>query len=369
MWAQGAVHAVNCFTGRRFLPRGSGPGARAAWTRCVLGLAAAITALGPPATAQEAESHLPRLIGQHVGVTPEDADRVRAGEIVSVALPEAENELAVVIALLVPGSVGAFFEEIRSNDIFEVDVATLAAERVDEPSPSASLGAFELPGTELSQLREAEAGYAFNLTQAEAQALRGTETDAETLSAYRALLERRIGAYQKSGLSAIAPYDRGGEASRPSEELRAAVADLKPLAPHMPEFYEAFAAYPEASDEAVEHQLWWQLLNVEGRPTAVLSHRLFEERDDYAVLAARQYYVGRSYNSMQVIVGIFALRGEVDRSLVLYSNRTFTDRVAGFGSSARHRIGRGMLVREVSDFFRLIRERMAEKSSEIKLRQ
>jgi len=329
------------------------------WSRWVLGLAVGIAALGTPASAQEAMSDLPRTIGQHVGVTPEGVDRIRAGEIFSVPLTEAENELAVVIALLAPGSVGGLFEEIRSNDVFEVDVATLASQRADDPS--ASLGAFELPGTELIQLREAEAGYDFNLTEAEVSALRDTETDAETLAAYRALLEKRVEAYQTGGLSAIAPYDRGGDESKPGQELRGAVDDLKPLAQHMPGFYDALARYPEAQDGSVEHQLWWQLLNVEERPTAVLAH-LFEKRDDYAVLAARQYYVGRSYDSMQVVVGLFALKGEADRCLVIYSNRTFTDQVAGFGSSARHRIGRGMLVSEVSGFFELIRKRMAEKS-------
>lgn len=104
-------------------------------TRWLLRLAVGITALGPPAGAQDVESDLPRKIREYLGVTPEGVNRIRAGEILSVPRPETENELAVVIALLVPGAVGELFEEIRSNAIFEVDLTTIASRRVDGASP------------------------------------------------------------------------------------------------------------------------------------------------------------------------------------------------------------------------------------------
>lgn len=88
------------------------------------------------------------------------------------------------------------------------------------------------------------------------------------------------------------------------------MGDLDPLAPYMLDFYRTFAGFPEVKDDSVEQQLWWQLLSVEDRPTAVLSHRSFGKGDTYAVLAAR------------------------------------------------HRIGRGMIVSEVSDLFELIRKRI-----------
>jgi hypothetical protein len=63
------------------------------------------------------------------------------------------------------------------------------------------------------------------------------------------------------------------------------------------------------------------------------------------VILARQFYAGHSYNSNQLTIACLPYR---DGSLVFYANRTFTDQVAGFGSSLKHSIGREQAQNEMT---------------------
>ena len=56
-----------------------------------------------------------------------------------------------------------------------------------------------------------------------------------------------------------------------------------------------------------------------------------------ALFAERQFYVGTSYNSLQTFIGLLP---DGDRTVLVYTNRTFTDQVAGFRSNVRHSVAR-----------------------------
>lgn len=290
---------------------------------------------------------------RELGFTQEDQDRVRAGGIASRAQSEDENELAAALLVVIKQPVDVIYEEVESNDVFRIDRSIMKMLPIDPLDPAAAFRDFELPSSQVEELQNASPGSKLNLSKDEIEKLRAAPKP-ETLAVYRSQLAARVEAYASGGLSAIAPYARKGENAEPGHELRSATKRLAHLETEAPSFARVLLEFPKPSAQTVEHQFWWQLLEVEKKPTPVLIHRAFEQRDHYALLATRQFYVARSYNSLQVVVGVFAL--DAERSLVVYTNRTFTDQVAGFGSSARHRIGRGMLVDEVSTFFEALRK-------------
>lgn len=290
---------------------------------------------------------------QELGFTQADQDRVRAGGIASRAQSEDENELAAALVMVIKRPVDVIYKEVESNDVFRIDRSILKMLPIDPLDPAEAFRDFELPSSQVKELQNASPGSKLNLSKDEIEKLRAAPKP-ETLAVYRSLLAARAEAYMSGGLTAIAPYARSGENAEPGRELRSATKKLAHLETEAPSFARVLLEFPKPSPQTVEHQFWWQLLEVEKKPTPVLIHRAFEQRDHYALLATRQFYVARSYNSLQVVVGVFAL--DAERSLVVYTNRTFTDQVAGFGSSARHRIGRGMLVDEVSTFFEALRK-------------
>jgi hypothetical protein len=69
-------------------------------------------------------------------------------------------------------------------------------------------------------------------------------------------------------------------------------------------------------------------------------------------MAERQFYVEHSYNSLSLMAGVMPLSGG---TIVLYSNRTSTDQVAGVGSGLRHSIGSKQMRDEIVKSFEQIR--------------
>ena len=119
-----------------------------------------------------------------------------------------------------------------------------------------------------------------------------------------------------------------------------------------PGFYGAFRNFPADASPSVESQLTWQIQSIQERPTIVLVHQMIEKHEDYAVAGLRQYYIGQSFNSLQIIAGAFPF---ADDTLLFYTNRTFTDQVAGFGSGAAHKIGCKVMLGEIEKLFGSVR--------------
>lgn len=294
-----------------------------------------------------------------LGFGAEERERVRAGEIVSLALEEREDELAVVIAMLVKAPLQRVYDFARRGDVLDADRALLSHGVVPEgPANAASLAGLTLPDSELEKLAKAEPGSAFNLSSTEIESISVAASSGidAVATAYRAALAARIESYRQHGLDGIAPYDRGsGDTSDPAEKLRHALAQLKSLKKRAPELHETLARHPLGGPVEMESEILWVLEKAQDRPTAVLTHRFFIHGGEFALGGQRQFFVGQSYNALQVMVGLFTVeRG----TLVIYSNRTYTDQVAGFGSGARHRIGRGILVKTVTEMLASVRSQL-----------
>ena len=66
------------------------------------------------------------------------------------------------------------------------------------------------------------------------------------------------------------------------------------------------------------------------------------------VIAQRQFYVSTGYNVEQAITGFLPVEGG---TLVIYTNHTSTDQVAGFGGGAKRSIGRKFMAGELKKLF------------------
>ena len=104
------------------------------------------------------------------------------------------------------------------------------------------------------------------------------------------------------------------------------------LANYFPELYKAMLNYPAALPADAVETFYWLNRVVQGRPTAILGHRVMLSTGAVEVILTRQFYAGHSYNSNQLMIVCLPY---LDGSLVFYANKTFTDQVAGFGGSMK----------------------------------
>jgi hypothetical protein len=297
---------------------------------------------------------------QQVGIQQQDLASLYQGEIVNFNVTDgAEKELTAGAAIYLPATPSKIIGFIKKNkNLASIDTEVTAQGVIP---PQATVDSFKGFGfkagsDEAANFLAATPGSQFNLSTEEFQALKAAspaQPDAAS-EAYRKILLQRWQAYRKGGLKGIAPYDRGnGTEANPGGELRTATQQSKVLSRYFPELYKAWLNYPAALPADAEETFFWRNRQVEGRPTAILLHRVILREGDSEVILARQFYAGHSYNSNQLLIACLPYR---DGSLVLYANRTFTDQVTGFGSSLKHSIGQEQARSEIAKQLKNLRK-------------
>ena len=331
-------------------------------------LASLILAAGPaqpPATAVK--------LCQALGFSAEEQERLQRGEIVSHEVKElSDKELAITVAMLVPAALEDLLDFARSGKELEINRDILAhgllgdgAAGFGSATVFRNAGFLPSEGSEVHDLFDAQPGSRFNLSQSELQRFadlrkrfkaKGCEKEpacAEAVvSNLQDLLRERVEAYRERGLSGIEPYAReAGKTANPAEELRRATSAAQLLARDYPQLFDALLNYPRGDQSGIESQFLWLKQKIQDRPTFILAHRFLYEHDGMAFAAERQFYVGQSYNSLQILYGLIPTGG---KTLVFYVNRTSTDQVAGFPIGTRHSMGRKVMDKEVRKHFEAV---------------
>ena len=288
-------------------------------------------------------------------ISAAEGRRLVSGEIVSYSVSEfSERELAVGLAMFVPGPVSRVAEYLTSGQVIARDTTISEFGIVPEPT-----GTEPLPGTplvrgerdEAGSLLEASPGTRFNLSAAEIAALRALRDTTGSMSqagmaervwdVYRGLLRQRLQAYQQGGLAALAPYTRsGGAITDPATELRLAIADVDRVGRDGPELHDMLLRYPAPQSPRLLHRFYWLKRRVQRRPDLSLLHQIIAGGPGPSVHVERYFYVGHSYNAAQIITGALAYQ---HGAVVFCTSRFSTDEVLGMGNQLKRSIGRTQL--------------------------
>jgi hypothetical protein len=304
-----------------------------------------------------------------------DSDRadIRQGKIVKWSATEgSDRELAVGMVLLAKTKATNFVELFREASAYKEEKAVTAHGEIAGDGTLADFAGLKLePNGEKEALRylSAEPGGDLNLDAKEIAAFRvlkpadGTAPvsakDVEAL--VRQNLLSRYQAYRAKGLAGIAPYERkNGLRLMPSEELSISIKQMKLLAIYAPSVHTALLNYPAAKDgqKALEEHFYWLNMDLFGRPTYALSHRMLFQVGEVYFASDRHYYTSHDYNSLQQGVTVLPTK---DGMLVITLVRVSTDQVGGFGSSAKHSISRALMGPYFTGLYETIRAKAEKK--------
>jgi hypothetical protein len=309
----------------------------------VLGLVAFIPANAEKTLNSQKLIHL-------LGIGQQELTSLDQGKTVYFNVAEDDKkELAAGVVIYLPTAPSRIIQYIHKKGLASLDLDVIAQGTIPLQATLETFKGFgfKVGDDEAEDFSQEAPERRFNLSTQEFQTLRdtGSARPAEASQTYRKILLGRWQTYRKNGLTGIASYDRdNGTKANPSEELRLATLDSKILAHYFPELYQAWLNYPSALPAGTEEQYFWLNRKVEGRPTAILGHRIMLSAGNGEVILSRQFYVGHSYNSNQLSIACLPYH---DGSLVFYANRNFTDQVAGFGSNLKHSIGREQMQGEI----------------------
>lgn len=306
-------------------------------------------------TAEEMLEALPLSDGERKAVLK--------GEIVRFTTEEgSDRELALGAVLLVPKVPENLVPLWREAVVFKLVGAVTAFGEIPEKAKVADFGGVKLQPNgkeEAERYLEAEPGDTLNLDMQEISAFQGLKDkekgQAEVETLVREQLLARYQAYRENGLSGIPPYARGKEKMfQLSQDLLLATNQATLLAKYFPSFHQTLLTYPANQAQQLENRFNWANVEVFSRPTLVLSHRmLFQEGDAYVVVD-RHFYASHEYNGLQSIGAALPAK---EGSLLVSLYRISTDGVAGFGSSAKHPVARGLMGPYFEEIFEGIRKK------------
>jgi len=310
---------------------------------------------------------------QELQISDRDRQSIQEGNIVTWSTTEgSDRELALGMAMLAKTTSENLVELFREAAAFKNVSAIIAYGKIVGEGTVADFAGVKLePNGEKEARRylEAEPGDDLNLDAKEIAAFRALKSastnGAVPIQKVEALIREgllaRYQAYHTKGLAGIAPYARkSGHQTLASDELSIATKQSKLMAKYIPSVYNVLLNYPAMKfkeAEEIEEQFYWVTIEVFGRPTFVLSHRLRFRIGEGFVVVDRHYYASHDYNSLQQ--GAVALP-TTNGIVVTYLSRVSTDQVAGFGSSAKHPVSRALMGPYLKDLLEALRTK-AEK--------
>jgi len=278
--------------------------------------------------------------------------RVEAGRFVEVALPtRSDRDLNVGIAFLVARQApAALARTVREEKrVLHADPDTIAYGDLKGEGTATELEGLRLTPAQLKAFAHATPGEDLNLSLDEIAALHAAGGDPHAIeAAVHALLLARHRAYRAKGLAGIAPYARAGSTTSARDDLAAVNRGARATRVLSTKFYDLLDHYPDDRPPDFAEDLYWVQFRAHDEDTVALEHVFQATFDETAVLVQRQYYVSTGYNAEQAIVAFLPVD---DGTLVIYTNHTSTDQLAGFGGGARRTIGRTLMARQLEKVF------------------
>ena len=303
---------------------------------------------------------------QTLGFSQKDVESVKNGQIVSIEPKRTrDDQLIAAVAVPIKASVAALTEGLKSGRNISVDSDVLSQGKID-PSSSNPLSAFAFKDSkEVGKLLSNDRAKSFHLSSDEQamleKQLAGLNANQagsteKAMAAYREVLAGRFEAYEKGGLDAVAPYVDGSDTLSPAATLKAATEQAKSfLSKYFPDFWAALDGFPKNGSQAIASDFYWVDREVEGRPAALLVHHLYEATDDYLMVSQRQYYVGHTYESLQM----FGLAMPTETGSVIFSvNSIYTEQITGFFSGVAQSVGEKRTKESMVKHFEAVRKAM-----------
>ena len=298
----------------------------------------------------------PKTALDALGFPGDTRTRVEAGRFVEVALPtRSDRDLNVGIAFLVAKrSPAALARTVREEKrVLHADPNLIAYGDFEGEGTAAELKGLRLTPAQLKAFAHAAPGEDINLSLDEIAGLHAAGGDAHAIEdAVHALLLARHRAYRSKGLAGIAPYARAGSATSASDDLAAVNRGARATRVLSTKLYDLLDHYPDDLPPDFAENLYWVQFQAHGEDTVALEHVFQATFDETTVLVQRQYYVSTGYNAEQAIVAFLPVD---EGTLVIYTNDTSTDQVAGLGGGAKRRIGRTLMAGQLEKVFETTR--------------
>lgn len=332
--------------------------------RQLLGLLS-LTLCCVPSPAEDREHFTAQEMFEFLELTELEQGALLDGAILSAGQPELEQtkkELVVSSLMMIDVPLERVIQELRDEATLQVMDKIIFFEPIRDDSVFDLVEFSAAESKEAANLLKFQGGSDFNLGPSEVAVLRQlakdlsgqsqTATREAVSAAYREMLRKRYHSYRQQGLDGIEPYLRKSDTVSPARELKLAAESMPVARQVFPDFQRSLIDYPRVGSEYL-HRFFLIKKEQQGRPAFVLAHRILDVQPGYALMAEQQFFVGHTYNSLQIAMGWFPHGGKTFVGLI---TRTSTEKVAGFGGDFARKVGRSRVQQIVEPFFEELRD-------------
>ena len=306
----------------------------------------------------------PQALLTQLGISQNDITRLNAGEVVLFNVANGgETELTAGVIIYLNATPAQIIALIKKDGLASLDPLALSGGGIPLNTHSDTLNGFGFkPGTpEENDFLTATPGEQFNFSTEEYQLINSQNASqtSNTSEMYRQLLWKRLQSYRQLGVKGIAPYDRGNNILvNPSKDLAVAAEAHDLVSDYYPDIFKAWRDYPNYKlPNGVEESYTWSNRLVQGRPSAMLTHRFILSDKHGELMLGRQFYSEHSFNVNQLTITCLPyMKG----ALLFYTNRNFTDQVGGFGSGIKRLIGNNLAQEQVVTLLLSLQQHLKE---------
>jgi hypothetical protein len=283
----------------------------------------------------------------------DEKKQILAGEFVTGQIKSvSDRDLAISMGFLVKVPPNDLAKEVVAGNLMKANTQIKAHGGINGDGSLKDFEALNL--SEADDYLNAKPGDKLNLDAQEIAAFKALKGKPNATQAAKKQLHKmllaRYQAYRKSGLTGISPYDRGkGKKTDPGKDLLLNTDAARVLKKYVPSFQKVMVGYPKATITGLDEQFFWIQYGINGKPNYVLSHFFSAPAGDARVVVKRQFYVANTYNVMQEVAGFIPVK---EGTLVVYVNHLSTGHVAGFGGSAKRKIGGRTMAKKIKELFK-----------------
>ena len=284
--------------------------------------------------------------------------QVLAGEIAATdIIPVSDTEVAQGVACLVKNDTPKNLDAILIGTWLAPEQHILLSSFIPE---NASLTDFKdvrfnpQHEHEVERFINVEAGNELNLSLQEISKFRNLKASennqlqmANTEKLLQNILYARYQKYREQGPKGVAPYARGdGKETQPGKQLITSLEESLALKKLYPKLHYFLKQYPQPVNFTVAEDYFWYMVNLGSRPAIGLSHRLHTHIGEATFIFERGYYISHTIDSVQVLVGLIPVQ---EGTLLVYSNRTWTEKISGLFSTIKRKIAYKIMISEMEN--------------------
>ena len=309
-------------------------------------------------TGQGIASELPTVSELLLGTpfSSKHTQQVLAGEIAATdVIPVSESELAQGVACLVKNDTLKNLETIRSGTWLAPEQHILSSALIPDHASLSDFKDIRLNPQykhEVQRFINAKAGNELNLSLPEISKFRKLKaSESKQLQVISAdqliqdILLTRYQKYREQGLKGVTPYARiKDQETLPGKQLMTSLKESLALKKMYPKLYNLLKQYPQPVKFSVAEDYFWYMVDLDDRPAIGLSHRLYTHIDDTTFIVERGYYISHTIDTVQILISLSPVK---EGTLLVYNNRTWTEKISGLFSSVKRKIAYKIMISEM----------------------